>query len=397
MKKLAIFLVSFIISSLALSSVHAQDKPAEPPFHPYGVVSGQLFADYYYIMSADTTKLGGKGYYEPNANISASANTRYYQAFDLRRAQLGYTYWFSKDITGKVLLEHENGAAANGDVMLDAKRGLYLKEANVAFGNAIPMGTVIFGQQATNVFSVDEGLLGYRSIEKSIVDRDGMSEAGSNDLGIQLVGNIDNDKNFGYSAMISNGNGAKDETDKYKAFTGEINAKFMDKHIVLDVAGDYMDKANIPVVIIGKDTAHEAINVTQSNSLIKIAAAYTSSQITVGVVYAMHNLNGQSKSVAGNDAVQTGLSIFAHGTIIEKQLRAFARFDMFDPDKNASDNSSGRKETFFTAGLDWMPDATAQNVHVEPNVWINTFKDKSSANLSYEGIVVPRLTFAYKF
>jgi hypothetical protein len=381
------------------ASSHAQGM--DTTFKPHWTLNGQLFADYYYVMSADTFagKKGGT-YYEPNTNISSTANTRYYQAFDLRRVQLGANYWFTPNIISKFLLEHESGAAGSasptggGDVLADAKRGMYVKEASVTFVNALPMANVIFGQQATNVFSVDEGLMGYRNLEKTIVDQRGMSEAGSNDLGIQLAGNFDEDKNFGYSALISNGSGAKDEVDKYKAYTGEVYAKFMDKHIVIDVSGDYMDKANATTTI-NKDTIK---NVAQSNSLVKAAAIYTSSVITGGVVYAMHTLKGQSGTTSGGDAEQTGLSIFVRGQIIEKQLNFFARYDIFDPDsKESTDNALGRKENFLIVAIDWTPDAAAQNVHVMPNLWMDMFKDKSSANASYESIMVPRLTFSYKF
>ncbi|MDP4199230.1 MAG: hypothetical protein Q8922_05665 [Bacteroidota bacterium] len=397
MKKLT---TSFAFAILAVCLAHsAFAQNADSTFKPHGQLVGQLFADYYYMMSADTVGFGGKGYYEPAKNsgsASVNANTKFFQAFDVRRVQLGYNYMFTKTVTGKFLLEHESGATG-GDVLGDNKRGMYVKEASIAFANAIPMGTVIVGQQATNVFSVDEGLMGYRPIEKSLLDMRGMSEAGSNDLGIQLVGNIDKDKNFGYSAMISNGVGAKDETDKYKDFTGEVNAKFLDQHIVIDIAGDYMDKAT-QKKLYNKTNTDSATNVDQSNSLIKFAAAYTSSQVTVGIVYAMHTLAGQSLSVAGTDAVQTGLSIFARGAIIPKQLNLFARYDMFDPDSKASsDNYLGPKENFIVAGLDWIPDVDAQNVHVMPNIWMNTFKDKSSAAKDFAGITVARLTFSYKY
>lgn len=397
MKKLIpVFALVLLLSTGFTVSASAQ---SDSTFKPHWAISGQLFADYYYVMAADTFagKKGGT-YYEPNSNISSTANTRYYQAFDLRRVQFGANYWFTPNIVSKFLLEHESGAATGGDVLGDAKRGMYVKEASITFVNAVPMANLIFGQQATNVFSVDEGLMGYRNLEKSILDQRGMSEAGSNDLGIQLAGSFDNDKNFGYSALVSNGSGAKDETDKYKAFTGEVFAKFMDKHIVVDLSGDYMDMATASVIIIGKDTAHEAKSVAESKSLLKIAAAYTSDPITVGVVYAMHTLKGQSGTTAGADAEQTGLSIFARGQIIPKQLNFFARYDIFDPDsKESTDNALGRKENFLIAGIDWVPDAAAQNVHVMPNLWMDMFKDKSSAGASYETIVVPRLTFSYKF
>ena len=85
-----------------------------------------------------------------------------------------------------------------------------------------------------------------------------------------------------------------------------------------------------------------------------------------------------------------------------KQLMWFARYDMFDPDSKATgsnvDNSlpASWKENFITAGLDWQPDMTA-NAHIIPNVWIDTYKDKSSAALDREAIVVGRMTFMYKF
>ena len=398
MKKLIPVFAIVLLSLGFTASAFAQADTAA--FKPHGSLNGQLFADYYYMLSADTVAgVPTHGaYYEPNKNISPNWGTRFFQAFDLRRVQIGYNYYFTKNITSKFLLEGESGAATGGDVLASGKRGMYIKEASVSFANAIPMGTLIFGQQAANLFSVDEGLMGYRFVEKSLLDFRGMSEAGSNDLGIQLVGNFDKEKNFGYSAFISNGMGAKDETDKYKDFSGEVNANLLDKHIVIDLSGDYMDKATVSKItdVVGTDTTR-ATNVAQSNSLLKIAAAYQSAPITVGLVYAMHTLAGQSLSVAGTDAVQNGISIFAHGAIIPKSLNVFARYDIYNPDTKANDNSSGRKENFLLAGLDWIPDADAPNAHIAPNIWINTFSDKSSAGTSYEPITALRLTFSDKF
>jgi hypothetical protein len=116
----------------------------------------------------------------------------------------------------------------------------------------------------------------------------------------------------------------------------------------------------------------------------------------------MQTLAGQSRYIAYSDAVQTGLSVFARGYILPKQLNWFARFDMYDPDTKAEQShiiaktAGSVKESFITAGLDWMPDAAA-NVHVMPNIWMNTFSDKSPVAKSYEAVMVGRLTFFYKF
>lgn len=369
------------------SSVPAQTSGTSTPlpeeFKPSGNFSMQFFADYYYQLGADTAALGSKGYYEPNA--------RYYSAFDIRRVYLGYDYNFTKNISAQLLLSHENGSPTSGDVVIDQNRGLYVKAANLRFKNAVPLSTIIIGQQGTATFALTEAVWGYRSIEKTMMDFRGFAQ--SNDLGIQLTGNIDNEKMFGYSAMISNGNGAKAENDKYKKFAGELNAKLADNKVVIEVYGDYMDVA----------PTKDSLGVhNRSNMTVKGMAAYLSDPITVGAEYAMQTMAGQSRYVAYSDAVQTGLSVFARGAILLKQLNWFARFDMYDPDTKAEQAKIARKsagsvkENFITAGLDWMPDASA-NVHIMPNVWMNTFSDKSSAAIGYEAVTVGRLTFFYKF
>jgi hypothetical protein len=144
------------------------------------------------------------------------------------------------------------------------------------------------------------------------------------------------------------------------------------------------------------DQPNSAAGVEQSKMTIKAMAAYNTDLLTLGVEYAMQNQKGQSLVAGGGDAKVNAISIFARGAIMPKQFMWFARYDMYDPNTNATDNLAGRKENFITAGLDWQPDPTA-NAHIMPNIWVNTFKDKSSANLDYESIVVGRLTLAYKF
>jgi hypothetical protein len=366
----------FAQHSFAQTSGTSTPTPEE--FKPSGAFSMQFITDYYAVISADTAASRGfkGGLYEPNGAISSTANTKGYQAFDLRRVYLGYDYHFTKTIAGQLLFAHENGAS-NGDVVLDANRGVYIKAANLRFKDVLPNSTLIIGQQGTAAFALTESIWGYRSIEKTMMDFRGF--AGSNDLGIQLMGGFDQASTIGYSVMISNGNGAKTETDKYKKFAGELNAKLLDKTIVLEAYADYMDLAPIG------DTNRNTMTV-------KGMASYVTDPITVGVEYAMQTMAGQSAT--HTDVTPNGFWVFARGYILPKQLNWYARYDMYDPN---SDASTGRKETFIDAGLDWIPSKDAQNVHVMPNVWVDSYSDKSSAGQIFAPVVVGRLTFFYKF
>ena len=444
MKQLLTALCLTVVAAFVSTSAHAQ-AAADAPFVPSGKLSMQFFADYNYWLNADTATgakghvPAGKTYYVPvdpqNLDGQGGINQRYSSTFDLRRVYLGYDYQFSKNVSAQLLLSHENGTnlpiastaptatttydtakkayvttvtapttygSGSGDIVLDGNRGLFLKGANVQFKNIIPHGTLIFGQQGTAAFGVAEQIWGYRSMEKTIADMRGNAQ--SNDLGIQAKGAIDDGGAYNYSVMISNGNGAKTENDKYKKFALDLNGKFMENHVLVDVYADYMDKTTAASVTTkATATPLTATNVVQNNTTIKLTAGYVSDPITVGVEYLMQTLKGQSTFVAGSDAAPSGLSVFLRGTIMEKQLSWFARYDMYDPDSKSTTTDAldyqlgaNYKETFLIAGLDWQPDAGV-NAHIVPNIWMDSYKDKSSLGVAREGIMVGRMSFTYKF
>ena len=408
------------------ASSHAQGNvgsSADTVFHSGGRLWMQMFADYDYVLSSDTagratgTVPKGGTYYTPidpkNANGQFGIWQKYYQAFDLRRFYLGYDYNMSKDVSAQLLLSHENGTltyttvvtgetatydsvkktvtlkpttttvptTSSGDIALDANRTFFLKNANVQFKGWIPMASVIFGQQGTAAFGTAEGIWGYRSIEKTIADMRGNIQ--SNDLGIQIKGSLDNAKLYGYSVMLSNGNGAKQENDKFKKLMLDVNGMFLDKHIAVDVYYDMMGTTD-----------------TSTNTTLQATIGYTSDVVSVGAEYLMQTLGHRSTITVGNDATPSGLSVFARATLLSKQLMVFARYDMYDPDSKASGTTISQganwKESFITAGLDWQPDMTV-NAHVIPNIWIDNYTDKSSTALARQGVTVGRVTFAYKF
>ena len=89
---------------------------------------------------------------------------------------------------------------------------------------------------APPTFINSESVWGYRSLEKTIMD---MRKIGaSNDVGISLQGKFNDKGDYGYNIMISNGSGAKPETDRFKKFYANVYAKFMDQKIILDLGAD---------------------------------------------------------------------------------------------------------------------------------------------------------------
>jgi len=86
-----------------------------------------------------------------------------------------------------------------------------------------------------------------------------------------------------------------------------------------------------------------------------------------------------------------GISLFSWYRCSD-QWKVYGRIDYFNP--NSLSPSAGFYEYFISFGLDYMP---ANNIHFMPNIWINTFTDKSSAGRTKTADVVPRLTFFFAF
>src|SRR5204862_5065993 len=131
----------------------------------------------------------------------------------------------------------------------------------------------------------------------------------------------DKDGTIGYSFMVSNGNGAKAESDRYKKFAADINVKLLDKALAIDLYGDLMDLSTI-----------------QRRTTVAAFAGYQSDDITAGVQYAMQTVSTETvgSAPATDDVTPNALSFFARATIMPKQLMAFARFDIWDANSKAT-------------------------------------------------------------
>jgi hypothetical protein len=91
------------------------------------------------------------------------------------------------------------------------------------------------------------------------------------------------------------------------------------------------------------------------------------------------------------DVAVFGISLFCRYKPTD-QFKIFARADYYDPDHFAT--NVGFYELFLSIGLDYTP---VKEIHFMPNLWVNTFADKSGMNRRKDADIVPRITFLYRF
>lgn len=356
-----------------------------------GRLWGYMFGDYYVKGQADSLNRGGSNQY---TGISKNRN-----AFQIRRAYLGYNYNITKKFSAELLLATENGGTS-GDALTDNKLAFFVKLANLRIKDLWKGTDLILGQVGTPGFSMSsEPIWGYRSIEKTIID---IRATPSYDLGASLQGKFDpKTGNFGYDLMVGNGTGAKPEGDNYKWLYGDIWGKFFDKKLYVNFYTDYEGMS--PVA-----------GMKHSRSMIKGFVAYTVPKFTLGVEAYSNHLKNDDQATgisSGNVDVLSvnanGLSIFTRGIIVKDKLNFFARTDFFNPNNKIDNNkykkyvgnTSGyndpsTKENFITAGLDYTP---IKNVHLMPNLWLNHYTNQGFATKYSASDVVYRLTFYYIF
>jgi len=182
---------------------------------------GYAFGDYAYMGQGDSAGRGTKQQYK---GLGAAGQTPNQNAFEIRRAYLGYDYKINSKFSAYALLAYE------GDQDVSDNRTVYLKYMYFKWKNIWKGTDLKVGQQATNSFATDyntEPLLGYRAVEKTILDMHGVD--GSSDMGIMLQGKLWTNKGgdttkaptfIGYSAMIGDNSG----NNPVAGFTGNATS-----------------------------------------------------------------------------------------------------------------------------------------------------------------------------
>jgi hypothetical protein len=391
----AILIIPILLTAM-LANVQAQTSSTDTTFKPSGKLWGLAFGDYYYKAHEDILNRGGANQY---TNIEKGRN-----AFQFRRILLGYSYDITKQFTAEFVVAAEDNLAnkqgvLSGDLLSNNKLSFYVRLANLRWKNIWKNTDLVVGQLTTPAFShSSDAFWSYRAVERTITD---IRRTPSFDLGAALQGSFDNDKKYGYNLMVGNGTSARPENDRFKAFSGDVYAKFLDKKLMIDLYADYQRLNWTPGF-------HHARNMT------KLFAGYTTPALTVGVeAFLNHGKNdviGHTETAADTISVNAfGISTFARGPIVQGKLGFFARLDKFNPDEDYNDSNYIRdegltsayepnnKETLIIAGLDFTP---AKNIHFMPNLWYNSYtsqRDDVLGRAKKDHDLVYRVTFAYSF
>ncbi|MGF1584418.1 MAG: hypothetical protein ACFCUM_03785 [Bacteroidales bacterium] len=353
----------FALSTIALSQ---QNNPFSELLSP-GNVYATMFFDYFYMAGGDDMYPGQSQY---------AGNKKNDNAFSFRRIYLGYEHAFSGKFSGKIQMELKDFSTLE-----NGSRSFFLKEASLTWKDIYPLADLIIGQSGTPAYSIDgsESYWRYRSIEATIADMRGLRS--SSDAGIRIKGRFNESGTLGYNFMAGNGNGTRPENDKYKLFYLNLWTKLLEKRLYIEMYQDF-----------NKASGGRTVSTTKG------FIAWAVPDYTFGLELVHQLRSGFGPGDQDMDIL--GTSIFAHANITGNQLRIFARYDSYNPDNNFSidhyfyEYMFPYDEQFYTLGLDIMP---GNNIHIMPNIWINSYKNKIIGRAPPEAKVVARITFNVVF
>ncbi len=402
---LAIFaaILVFSCSSLEAQYLLNSDSAFRAGVPNSGRIWGYVFGDYFHKSHSDSLNRGGNNQY---TNVKKGQDE-----FQFRRIYIGYDYNINKKFSAEFLLAAEDDFTS-GDLLQNNKFTPYVKFANIRWHDFLFKGNdLVVGLQPTPSFPyVTENLFSYsRPVERTITD---IRRTPSFDFGAGLQGRFNSkDKSvvYGYNLLVANGSSDKIQalnTSLYKWFYGDAFIGLLKSKLIFDLYQDYQRQNWVP-----GPHGHSARQMTKG------AIIWVDKKFTVGAEGFINGLKQAEVGTVGAvkdtlDGRSTGLSLYAHASIIGTKLRVFARYDFYNPNTKY-DNTTytkyaalysvstsyepNNKERFLSAGFDYSP---VNNVHFIPNIWYNRYMGQQ-ANLTgsaaHDYDLVYRLTFYFTF
>ncbi len=401
------FLIIVVLTFLTIASqaqyLFNNDSAFRAGVPNSGRIWGYIFGDYFHKGHSDSLNRGGNNQY---TNVKKDQDE-----FQFRRIYLGYDYNIAKNFSAEFLLAAEDDFTT-GDVLVNNKFTPYIKFANLRWKNFLFNGNdLVVGLQPTPAFPyVTENMFSYsRPIERTITD---IRRTPSFDFGAGLQGRFNTpDKSivYGYDLLVANGTSAKPQAlngTLYKWFYGDVFVGLLNHHLILDAYADYQRQNWSP-----GDHGHAY------RQMLKGSIVWVDKLFTVGAEGYTNSLAQTEVGTRGTakdtlDGRATGLSLYAHASVIGTKLRVFARYDWYNPNTKYDNNTYSKyatlytvsttyepnnKEQFFTAGFDYSPVA---NIHFMPNIWYNRYSGQQSGltgAAAHDHDLVYRMTFYFTF
>lgn len=325
-------------------------------------LSGVFFADYYYNLENSDTAVKDQN------------------AFVFRRIYFTFDNAFTENITVRFRLESEHGKFGSAEKVIP-----FVKHAYLEWKNWIPNHSLYLGISETNAFKNSETLWGYRSIEKTIMDLNKISS--SADMGIALKGDLS--KRLHHWFMVMNGTGyGSSEVDRFKKIGYALWVTPV-PGLILEGYGDYENqdpkKANL--------SSAKDLYPSRGYYTLKGFVGLEQQLFSLGAE-AFVRINQESGSLDLNDpnskadVKRQGYSVFGSWITPIPRLKAFARYDYYDPvtDDNMLVDKNGKtgkddENMLIIAGLDYIPKV---NVHFMPNIVYKSYtKEGKKSDLTF--------------
>ncbi|MGE5682270.1 MAG: hypothetical protein ACM34K_15490 [Bacillota bacterium] len=340
--------ISISIISLA-STINAQEKiPVK--------LSGLMFGDYFYnIEQRDSTKKDLNG-------------------FQFRRIYLTTDFGISESFDVRFRLEADQTAASNTS---GGRIGVMVKDAYLRWKNIFKGSDLIFGLSPAPWIDIADQVWGYRSLEKTIMDFNGIVP--SRDLGVDLRGAINEQSTVKYWVKVGNNSANAPEVNKYKRFYGAIQLLPIN-NFQLVLYGDYSPFAPRLDRFDRKTKANDAaVGAVILNFLEKERYSFA-----VESFYRMQQNNFSSDSLSAlKDQTGFGLSVYGWFALSDI-IRLVARFDSFDPNTDRDKD----KSELIVGGVDFRVD---KSVSIIPNIESVSYQGSDKKDL------IGRVTFSFQF
>jgi len=333
-----------------------------------------------FLLPQDKVKISGVVYSDYFYNLDNSVVAKKdLNGFQFRRIYFTTDFAVADNLDSRFRLESDQTTNSNTN---GGKLGVMVKDAYLKWKEVFNGSELVVGISPTPAFEVAEAGWGYRSLEKIILDLDGIIP--SRDFGVDLKGKLIENGSINYWLKYANNSGNAPKTDKYKRYSAMFRFKLSD-NLQTTLHVDYSARAD-------KFDAFDKQAKSNNQYVGSFFLGYKQKEdFSIGVeafTRTIQNNFAKTAADALQDQSSIGISVWAWGTLSET-LKLVGRFDSYDPNtKNDSDGNS-----FILVGVDYK---AAKNVNIIPNFELVNYQAKNAQGESLKDLTA-RVTLAFTY